>query len=108
MVFPITPVADLAGPGERGHTGVSGLVDSEVRRASGEESGLMITDAKVAVPEDMAAVLAEDPDALQAFEMLRPAEQREFVDWLAKPGKQTRQQRLAELPGHVRNHPAVR
>lgn len=66
----------------------------------------MITDAKVAVPEDMAAALAAEPDALRAFVALRPPEQREFVDWIAKTGEQTREERLAELADHVRRFPS--
>jgi uncharacterized protein YdeI (YjbR/CyaY-like superfamily) len=62
----------------------------------------MITDAGVAVPEDMATALAGDRAAADAFAALRPGEQREFVDWLGKPG-QGRQERLGELAGHVRS-----
>jgi uncharacterized protein YdeI (YjbR/CyaY-like superfamily) len=63
----------------------------------------MITSAGVAVPEDMASALDADSTVAQAFAALRPGEQREFVQWLDKPGAQTRDQRLAELAQHVRN-----
>ncbi|MTD16259.1 hypothetical protein GIS00_20170 [Nakamurella sp. YIM 132087] len=64
----------------------------------------MITTTGVAVPEDMAAALSADPEALTAFEAMRPAEQREYVDWLAQRDNRDRAQRLTELAGHVRNH----
>lgn len=64
----------------------------------------MITDKGIAIPGDMADALERDADALGAFEALRPDDQREYVDWLSKPGTQSREQRLAELGEHVRNH----
>ena len=64
----------------------------------------MITTAGIAVPEDMAAALDEDPEARSTFESLRGEDQRAYVNWLAKPGATTRRERLAELAGHVRNH----
>ncbi len=66
----------------------------------------MITDAGIAVPQDMVDALAGEKDALKAFEAMRPEDQRQFVDWLSKPGAQTRDQRLTELADHIRNHPA--
>lgn len=64
----------------------------------------MITTTGVAVPEDMAAELSRDPQALAAFEALWPSDQLEYVNWLAKPGAQTRRERLAEIAMHVLNH----
>ncbi|SDP21662.1 Bacteriocin-protection, YdeI or OmpD-Associated [Nakamurella panacisegetis] len=64
----------------------------------------MITATGVAVPDDMAAELSKDPATLAAFEALWPSDQLEFVNWLAKPGAQTRSERLAEISEHVRNH----
>jgi uncharacterized protein YdeI (YjbR/CyaY-like superfamily) len=64
----------------------------------------MITSAGVAVPDDMAAVLADDSEAQTIFESLRHDDQLAYVNWLAKPGAQSRKERLAELAGHVRNH----
>ncbi len=64
----------------------------------------MITTTGIAVPEDMAAALATDPGALSIFEGLRADDQREYVNWLAKPGATTRGERLAELAEHVRKH----
>ncbi len=64
----------------------------------------MITTTGIAVPEDMAAALAVDPDALSTFQSLRADDQRAYVNWLAKPGSSSRKERLAELAGHVRNH----
>ena len=64
----------------------------------------MITTTGVAVPEDMATELAKDPQALAAFEALWPTDQLEYVNWLAKPGEQTRAERLREMAQHVRNH----
>ncbi len=67
----------------------------------------MITKAGVAVPDDMATVLQHDPDAATKFAALRPGDQRKFVDWLAKPGAQSRSQRLAELGMHIQQHRAA-
>ena len=64
----------------------------------------MITTTGVAVPEDMATELAKDPQALAAFEALWPTDQLEYVNWLARPGEQTRAERLREMTQHVRNH----
>ena len=64
----------------------------------------MITATGVAVPEDMAQALAADASALAVFEQLRPDDQREYVNWLAKPGSQSRSERLAEIAGHIKNH----
>lgn len=68
----------------------------------------MITDQGVAVPEDMADALQQAPDALGLFQQLRPAQQREFVDWVAKAGPgESRAERLAVLAEHVRAYPTV-
>lgn len=64
----------------------------------------MITTTGIAVPDDMAAALAEDPEALLVFEALRADDQREYVNWLAKPGASKRSDRLAEMASHVRRH----
>ena len=63
----------------------------------------MITDKGVAVPEDMAKVLADDAAALAAFEALRPDDQRVYVDWVgASAGAAERSERLTGLAEHVR------
>ena len=63
----------------------------------------MITDKGVAVPEDMAKVLADDAAALAAFEALRPDDQRVYVDWVgASAGAAERSERLSGLSEHVR------
>ena len=62
----------------------------------------MITTTGVAVPDDMAAALEKDPEALRRFSALRPNDQRDFVDWLGKAGAGSRGDRLAEVAGHVR------
>jgi uncharacterized protein YdeI (YjbR/CyaY-like superfamily) len=64
----------------------------------------MITTAGIAVPEDMATVLAENPKALSTFESLGSADQREYVNWLAKPGALTRAERLGQMADHVLQH----
>ncbi len=64
----------------------------------------MITDAGVAVPEDMAKALEADPQAANEFAAMRPGDQRKFVDWLGKPGQQSRSERLAELVDHIHQH----
>lgn len=63
----------------------------------------MITDKGVAVPEDMAQVLAADQGALEAFQALRPDDQRVYVTWIgAGQGADGRQQRLDGLGEHVK------
>jgi uncharacterized protein YdeI (YjbR/CyaY-like superfamily) len=64
----------------------------------------MITTAGIAVPEDMAAALAENPEALSTFESLGSEDQREYVNWLAKPGSTTRPERLEQMAEHVLHH----
>ena len=62
----------------------------------------MITDSGVAVPQDMVDALAADPQAQAVFAGLRHDDQLAFVNWLAKPGAQTRAVRLAEVAAQVR------
>jgi len=63
----------------------------------------MITDKGVAVPEDMAAVLESDQGALDAFQSLRPDDQRVYVNWVgAGHGPDGRKDRLAGLGEHVK------
>ncbi|GGM14208.1 YdeI/OmpD-associated family protein [Nakamurella endophytica] len=64
----------------------------------------MITTAGIAVPDDMAEALGRDAGALEAFQDLRPTDQREFVDWLARPGAEARQAKLQQLGRRVRQH----
>ncbi len=64
----------------------------------------MITTTGVAVPDDMVAALSQDEGAQSIFESLRHDDQLAYVNWLAKPAAQSRKDRLAELPVHVRNH----
>ena len=63
----------------------------------------MITDTGVAVPQDMVDALSADPEAQSVFGALRHDDQLAYVNWLAKPGAQTRAERLAEVAVHVRN-----
>lgn len=63
----------------------------------------MITDNGVAVPQDMEDALAADQEAQSVFAGLRHDDQLAYVNWLAKPGAQSRAERLAEIAGHVRN-----
>ena len=63
----------------------------------------MITDKGVAVPEDMAAVLEADQGVLDAFQALRPYDQRVYVNWVgAGQGAGGRKERLAGLGEHVK------
>jgi uncharacterized protein YdeI (YjbR/CyaY-like superfamily) len=63
----------------------------------------MITDKGVAVPDDMAAALESDAEALSAFQALRPDDQRVYVDWIgAAGGAGERAERLSGLGEHVR------
>lgn len=62
----------------------------------------MITDKGVAVPDDMAATLESDQEAMSAFAALRPDDQRIYVDWITKARSEDRRQRLGELADHVR------
>ena len=65
----------------------------------------MITDKGTAVPDDMAGVLQAEPEALTAFEALRPADQRVYVDWIGKSAdKAQRAERLSGLGEHVRSY----
>jgi uncharacterized protein YdeI (YjbR/CyaY-like superfamily) len=63
----------------------------------------MITDKGVAVPDDMAAVLESDQGALDAFQALRPDDQRVYVTWVgAGHSASARQERLDGLGDHVK------
>jgi uncharacterized protein YdeI (YjbR/CyaY-like superfamily) len=62
----------------------------------------MITQRGVAVPDDMATALSADAEGLQAFEALRPDDQRVYVDWITKANKAERAERLTGLGEHVR------
>ena len=63
----------------------------------------MITEKGVAVPEDMAAVLESDQGVLDAFQALRPDDQRVYVNWFcAGQGAGGRQDRLDGLGAHVK------
>ena len=63
----------------------------------------MITTKGVAVPDDMAAALESDQGALNAFQSLRPDDQRVYVEWIgAGHGADGRQARLAGLGEHVK------
>jgi uncharacterized protein YdeI (YjbR/CyaY-like superfamily) len=75
-----------------------------IRNAHDEERGsTMITDKGVAVPEDMAAALAADQGALDAFQALRPDDQRVYVQWVgAGHGAGGRKERLDGLGEHVK------
>ncbi len=65
----------------------------------------MITAKGVAVPDDMAAVLESDQEALTAFEALRPVDQRVYVSWVSgSTGAQERSDRLTGLAEHVRSY----
>ena len=63
----------------------------------------MITNKGVAVPDDMAAVLESDASVLDAFQALRPDDQRVYVNWVgAGHGADGRKERLAGLGEHVK------
>jgi uncharacterized protein YdeI (YjbR/CyaY-like superfamily) len=63
----------------------------------------MITDKGVAVPDDMAAVLEADQGVLDAFQALRPDDQRVYVKWVgAGHGADGRKERLDGLGEHVK------
>lgn len=65
----------------------------------------MITNKGVAVPDDMAAVLESDASALDAFQALRPDDQRVYVTWVgAGHGADGRRERLAGLGEHVKSY----
>jgi uncharacterized protein YdeI (YjbR/CyaY-like superfamily) len=62
----------------------------------------MISDKGVAVPEDMAEALESD-QALEAFQSLRPDDQRVYVTWIGSAhGADARRERLAGLGEHVK------
>lgn len=63
----------------------------------------MITDKGVAVPDDMAAALEDDAEALKAFGLLQSSDQRVYVDWVrASTDSAERVERLTGLGDHVR------
>ena len=63
----------------------------------------MITDKGVAVPDDMAAALEDDAEALKAFGLLQGSDQRVYVDWVrASTSSTERVERLTGLGDHVR------
>lgn len=62
----------------------------------------MITEQGVAVPDDMAQALRREPEAMAAFAAMRPARQREYVDWVGRSGNpEGRSDRLGALASHV-------
>jgi uncharacterized protein YdeI (YjbR/CyaY-like superfamily) len=68
-----------------------------------ERGSTMITNKGVAVPDDMAAVLESDASVLDAFQALRPDDQRVYVNWVgAGHGADGRKERLAGLGEHVK------
>lgn len=75
-----------------------------VRQACGAEAGdevdaEIVIDAGprlVAAPEDLVAVLADDPRARAAFDGLAPSHRKEFVRWIEEAKKpETRARRVA-------------
>ena len=59
------------------------------------------------VPDDLAAALAGDAAARDAFERMSPSHQREYVRWIAEAKRDvTRTRRVAEALVRIRDHGA--
>ena len=60
----------------------------------------------VAVPEDLAAALAEQPGATEAFAALAPSARKEFVRQVeSAKAQETRARRIAKIVGGFAAHP---
>jgi uncharacterized protein YdeI (YjbR/CyaY-like superfamily) len=58
---------------------------------------------RIAVPKDLAAALADDPDAKQAFAKLSFTHRREYVEWIEEAKRpETRARRIAAAVERVR------
>ena len=59
------------------------------------------------MPDDLAAVLAGDAEALRVFERMSPSCQREYVQWVTEAKKDaTRTRRLAGALTRIRDYGA--
>lgn len=92
-------------------------VNAANRRAAGVQAGdevevtLEVDDAprEVAVPEDLAALLATDALASARFARLSFSHQREFVEWISGAKRsETRQRRLAGTLDRLRSDQRAR
>jgi len=89
--------------GGRSYIGVRREIRDAASVMLGDEVELSIevdaTPRIVDVPEDLAVVLAADPEANRIFESLSFTNRKEYVDWvLAAKRRETREQRVAEAP----------
>ena len=84
----------------------------EIREAAGLEPGqevditleLDTASRDAEVPDDLARVLAADPDASAAFEALSFTNRKEYVVWVTSAKRPaTRQKRLAEAPALLKS-----
>ena len=65
----------------------------------------MKTEKGVEVPDDLAAALAGDAEALRIFERMRPSCQRQYVQWVTQAKKDaTRTRRLAGALTRIRDY----
>ena len=65
------------------------------------------TEKGVDVPDDLAAALTGDAEALRTFERMRPSCQREYVQWVTEAKKEaTRTRRLAGALVRIRDYGA--
>ena len=65
------------------------------------------TDEEVDVPDDLAAALAGDVEALRIFERMRPSCRREYVRWVTEAKKDaTRIRRLTGALSRIREYGA--
>ncbi|WP_328996218.1 YdeI/OmpD-associated family protein [Kribbella sp. NBC_01245] len=61
--------------------------------------------ARVAVPEDLQAALAAEPDARAFFEGLTASQKRGYTEWIEQAKKpETRQRRLEQTLDSLREH----
>lgn len=88
-------------------------VSAAVRSAAGIEAGdqlaveieLATEPAQVAVPDDLRAALAAEPDAHAFFDGLTASQKRGYTDWIEQAKQpETRQRRVAQSLDALREH----
>jgi len=88
-------------------------VSAVVRNAAGIEAGdrldveieLATEPAQVAVPEDLRAALAAEPEAHAFFDGLTASQKRGYTEWIEQAKQaETRQRRLAQSLDALREH----
>lgn len=87
-------------------------VSAATRTAAGVQAGDVLdveihpatAPATVAVPDDLAAPLADEPSARAFFDQLSPSQQRGYVDWINQAKRDdTRTRRIEQTLAAMRN-----